>query len=217
MKLKVLSEMAAGIAHEIGNPLSCIEGASNLLASELKNLNHPRIQEYHNIVAEEIKRLNNILFNFQDLTRPSKIEKESASINEVIQKTVKLAELGTLNIRIGLELSRDLPKIQADASLINQVFLNLIKNAAETCGSDGELLIKTESISPWVKISFSDDGPGIRPELLHRIFEPFFTTKTTGMGMGLAICQRIIQAHNGRIEVNNLLPKGTQFSIFLPE
>lgn len=217
MKLKVLSEMAAGVAHEIRNPLSCIKGASNLLASELKNLNHPKIQEYHNIVAEEIKRLNNILVNFQDLTRPSKIEKESASINEVIQKTVKLAEIGTLNIRIRLELSRDLPKIQADASLISQVFLNLIKNVVETCGSDGELVIKTESIPPWVKISFSDDGPGIPPELLNRIFEPFFTTKTTGMGMGLAICQRIIQAHNGRIEVDNLLPKGTQFSIFLPE
>ncbi|MFX0080012.1 MAG: ATP-binding protein [Candidatus Hermodarchaeota archaeon] len=217
MKLKVLSEMAAGIAHEIGNPLSCIEGASNLLANELKNLNHPKIQEYHNIIGDEIKRLNNILFNFQDLTKPLKIERESASINEVIQKTVKLAELGTLNIRVRLELSRDLPKIQADASLINQVFLNLIKNAAETCGSDGELLIKTESIPSWVKISFSDDGPGIRPELLNRIFEPFFTTKTTGMGMGLAICQRIIQAHNGRIEVNSLLPKGTDFSIFLPE
>ncbi len=217
MKLKLLSEMAAGIAHEIRNPLSCIKGASNLLANDLKNLNHPEIQEYHDIIAEEIKRLNNILVNFQDLTRPLKIEKESVSINEVIQKTVKLAEIGTLDIRIRLELSRDLPKIQADASLINQVFLNLIKNVVETCGSDGELVIKTESIPPWVEISFSDDGPGIPPELLNRIFEPFFTTKTTGMGMGLAICQRIIQAHNGRIEVDSLLPKGTQFSIFFPE
>jgi two-component system nitrogen regulation sensor histidine kinase GlnL len=77
-------------------------------------------------------------------------------------------------------------------------------------------VIKTETLSPWIKISFSDDGPGIPTELLNRIFEPFFTTKARGMGVGLAICQRIIQTHDGRIEVNNLLPKGTRFNIFLP-
>jgi len=106
--------------------------------------------------------------------------------------------------------------IQADPTFLKQVFLNLIKNSAEACGSDGELLIKTEFFSPSLKIIFSDNGPGIPTELLNRIFEPFFTTKATGIGMGLPICHRIIEAHNGRIEVNNLLPKGTQFSIFLP-
>jgi signal transduction histidine kinase len=77
-------------------------------------------------------------------------------------------------------------------------------------------VIKTEHSAPWVKIRFTDNCRGIPPELLDRIFEPFFTTKTTGMGVGLAICQRIIKAHGGRIEVTNMLPKGTQFSVFLP-
>jgi signal transduction histidine kinase len=216
MKLEALSEMAADIAHEIRNPLSSIKGASNLLANELKNLNQPKIQEYHTIITEEIERLNNILTNFQDLTKPLKIEKDSVSMNEVIQKTVKLVEMGTPNLEIRLELSSKLPMVQADASSLKQVFLNLIKNAAEACGPGGELVIKTASDPPWMKISFSDDGPGIPPELVNRIFEPFFTTKTRGMGVGLAICQRIIQAHDGRIEVNNRLPKGTQFNIFLP-
>ena len=99
---------------------------------------------------------------------------------------------------------------------MKQVFLNLLKNAADACGQEGELVIKTETVSPWIKVSFSDNGPGIPPELLKHIFEPFFTTKSTGMGMGLAISQRIVEAHQGRIEVNNLLPKGTQFSILLP-
>jgi signal transduction histidine kinase len=76
--------------------------------------------------------------------------------------------------------------------------------------------IKTEKIFPFVMVIFSDDGPGIPPQLLNRIFEPFFTTKTTGMGVGLAITQRILQAHQGRIEVSNLSPRGTRFSIFLP-
>jgi len=208
--------MAADIAHEIRNPLSSIKGASNLLASELRNLNHPKIQEYHTIINEEIERLNNILTNFQDLTKPLKIEKDSISINEVIQKTVKLAEMGTPNLEMRLELSGKLPIVQADASFLKQVFFNLIKNATEACGPGGELEIKTASDPPWIKISFSDNGPGIPPELVNRIFEPFFTTKARGMGVGLAICQRIIQAHNGRIEVNNRLPKGTQFNIFLP-
>jgi signal transduction histidine kinase len=216
MKLETLSEMAAGIAHEIRNPLSSIKGASNLLTNELRQLNHPKIQEYHTIITEEIERLNHILTNFQDLTKPLKIEKDSVSMNEVIQKTVKLVEMGTQNLDIRLELSSNLPMVQADASFLKQVFLNLIKNASEACGAGGQLVIKTETLSPWIKISFSDDGPGIPTKLLNRIFEPFFTTKARGMGVGLAICQRIIQTHDGRIEVNNLLPKGTRFNIFLP-
>jgi len=216
MKLDALSEMAADIAHEIRNPLSSIKGASNLLANELKNLNQPKLQGYHTIIIEEIERLNNILTNFQDLTKPLTVEKDSISINEVIQKTVKLAEMGTPSLEMRLELSGKLPIVQADASFLKQVFLNLIKNATEACGPGGELEIKTASDPPWIKISFSDNGPGIPPELVNRIFEPFFTTKSRGMGVGLAICQRIIQAHNGRIEVNNRLPKGTQFNIFLP-
>jgi two-component system sporulation sensor kinase C len=99
---------------------------------------------------------------------------------------------------------------------MKQVFINLIKNALEACGSDGELVIRTETFPHFVKIIFSDNGPGIPSEVLKHIFQPFFTTKKTGMGMGLAITQKIIEAHDGRIEVTNLLPKGTQFSIFLP-
>ena len=216
MKLEFLGEIAAGIAHEIRNPLTSIKGASNVLAGELRNLGLPNVQEYQEIIGEEIERLDHILLNFQYFTRPLTIEKEPVSLREVIQKTVKLAETSLQNIKIKQELSEDSSNVQADASLLKQVFLNLIKNAEQACGSEGELVIKTEGLSPWLKISFSDNGSGIPRENLKRIFEPFFTTKPGGMGMGLAICQRIIQAHGGALEVKNRLPKGTEFTVLLP-
>ena len=215
-KLNFMGEMAAGIAHEIRNPLTSIKGASTLLASESKQIHLPKFHEYHEIITEEIERLHQILNNFQYFTRPLKVEKEPVSINEVIRKTVRLAETGSVKIKIIQELAGDSPKIQADASLLKQVFLNLIKNADEACGPGGELVIKTETSSPWLKIVFSDNGPGIPSGNLKRIFEPFFTTKTGGMGMGLSICQRIVQAHGGRLEVKNRLPRGTEFTILLP-
>jgi signal transduction histidine kinase len=215
-KLEFLGEMAAGIAHEIRNPLTSLRGASNLLAREIENINLPNIREYHDIISEEIERLNHILLNFQYFTRPLTIQKEPIPIHDVIHKTVKLAETGPLNIKIKQELCGNSPAGWADASLLKQVFLNLIKNAEEACGSEGELVIKAETLPPWLKITFSDNGSGIPPENINRIFDPFFTTKSTGMGMGLAICQRIIQSHGGRLEVKNGLPKGTEFIILLP-
>ena len=216
LKLDDLSQMAAGIAHEIRNPLTSIKGASSLLQSELRRFDDPNCKDYCDLITEEIERIDHILDNFRYFTRPLKIEQDTISINEVIRKTVKLAELGALDFRIKLDLSNDLPMLQADASLMKQVFLNLIKNAIEACGSKGKVVIKTEKYFPFIMVCFSDDGPGIPPQLLNRIFEPFFTTKATGMGVGLAITQRILQAHQGRIEVSNLSPRGTRFSIFLP-
>jgi len=216
MKLEVLNEISAGIAHEIRNPLSSIKGAAKLLSKNLQEISNPQDIEYFTIINDEVERLNNILTNYQFFTRPIKIEKELISLNEVIQKTIKLVEIDALHIKIQLDLSEDVRMIQADAVSMKQVFLNLIKNAADACDPDGELIIKTEYIHPWVKISFSDNGIGIPQRYLNRIFEPFFTTKTKGMGMGLAISKRIIQTHGGRIEVNNILPKGTRFSILLP-
>ena len=216
MKLEDLSQMTAAIAHEIRNPLSSIKAASGLMTRELQALNHPMCLEYHALITEEVDRLNHILATFQDFTRPLKVEKDPVSINELIQRTTKLADVGAPHLGIRLELSGDLPRVQADPSLLKQVFINLIKNAAEACTPSGELVIKTESASPWVKVSFTDNGSGISPELQNRIFDPFFTTKTTGMGVGLAICKKILEAHEGRVEATHRVPRGTQFSVFLP-
>ncbi len=215
-KLGLLSEMAAGIAHEIRNPLSAIKGASNLLAADLDRCGVSQEQEYVGIIREEIIRLDHILIDFQHLTRPLNIQKEPVSINEVLRKTIRLVEVGALPLVITTDLSGDLQTAYADASSLKQVFLNLIKNASEACGENGELKIKTVYVPRWVKITFLDNGNGIPSELFGSIFEPFFTTKMSGMGMGLPICRRIIRAHNGRIEARNVSPRGAEFSVFLP-
>ncbi len=215
-RLQSLGEMAAGIAHEIRNPLASIKGASDLLAGELNRLNQPNLREYLGVIREEIERLDHILLNFQHFTKPLKIETELTPIQAVIQKTVRFAQAGTVGLRIREDHIGNSQDIRADASLLKQVFLNLIKNAAEACGYSGELVIRTQSLPPWFKISFADNGPGVPEENLNRIFEPFFTTKSAGMGMGLAICRRIIRAHGGEMEVRNLLPRGAEFTIVLP-
>ncbi|MDH4231846.1 MAG: ATP-binding protein [Nitrospirota bacterium] len=217
MKLEVMNEMAAGISHEIRNPLTSIKGALRLLGNRIGDLERQGVQPYLDIIYEEISRLDSILVNFQYLTKPLKVELEPTAINTVIEKTVGLAEMGGLNtVSIRTELSSQVPLVKADALSLKQVFLNLIKNAADACNPDGELLIRTEYVPPWVVISFDDSGPGVTPEIIGRVFNPFITTKTGGLGMGLAISRRIIDAHEGKIEVTNLTPHGARFTIHLP-
>jgi signal transduction histidine kinase len=216
LKVELLSEMATDIAHELRNPLSSIKGASKLLSAELSPKSDAKALEYADIIVEEVERLDYILINFRHLTRPLNIKKDSVLINETIHKTVQLAEIGTLPLKVSEDLASGLPAVQADASSLRQVFLNLIKNASEACGENGKLMIKAEHVQPWVKITFQDSGTGIPSDLIGQIFEPFFTTKTSGMGMGLAISRKIVEAHGGRIEARNTASGGAEFSIYLP-
>lgn len=216
-KLDDLGETAAGIAHEVRNPLSSIRGAVNLLAGGPdKGTPSPGAQEYIEIIREEIARLDGILLNFQHLTKPIAVQKEAVSLNDVIRKTMRLAEAGGSSQNVKMELADDLPLVQADASMLRQVFLNLVKNAAEACPGRGELEITTGKGQVGVFITFLDNGKGIPPDAIAHIFEPFFTTKRSGMGMGLAISRRIIEAHGGRIEAKNAGAAGAAFTIFLP-
>jgi signal transduction histidine kinase len=216
LRLEILNEMAAGLAHEVRNPLSSIKGAARLLSGRLKAPDEPGCLEYLDVITEEVERLDGILENFQHFTRPLKVEKAPVSISEAVRKTVRLVEADTHDMKIDLEIAEDMGMVRADASLMKQVFLNIIKNAAEACGSGGELTIRVGHASAWAKISFADNGTGIPRETMGRLFEPFFTTKTAGMGMGLSVSQRIVQAHDGRIEVRNISPQGAEFSILLP-
>jgi signal transduction histidine kinase len=216
LKLALLNQISSGIAHEICNPLSSIKGASCLLHKRLEKNEEVECFEYVNIIGEEADRLDKIIHDFISYSRPMRLEKEPTSVNDIIRKTVKLMEAEDSGIFIKLDMGNNLNLISADPSALKQVLLNIIKNSIEVCSPGKELIIKTENVHPFVRISISDNGPGIAPELLEQIFEPFFTTKKNGMGMGLHICQQIITAHEGRIEIENLAPSGAKFTIYLP-
>jgi signal transduction histidine kinase len=119
--------------------------------------------------------------------------------------------------RISLELGAGECTVQGDASHLKQVFINLLKNASEASGTDGRITIRSGFSPQWVTVSFTDTGSGIEPAALPQIFKPFFTTKAGGTGMGLSVCQKIIEAHGGRIEASNASPRGAEFSILLPK
>jgi signal transduction histidine kinase len=214
-KLDMLNELAAGIAHELRNPLSSIKGAANLLYERSGSLTAEKSREYLNLISDEIDRLDGMLTNYRGLIRPIKVEREDVHINHVIEKTVALMRMNENAPRIELNLSSEVPLCKSDPQTLRQVFINLIKNAHEACGSEGTLHIATEYAHPSIRVIFKDSGKGLPPEILPRIFEPFVSTKTNGMGLGLAICRRLIDLNGGTIEAIND-NGGARFTIHLP-
>jgi signal transduction histidine kinase len=214
-KLDILNELAAGIAHELRNPLSSIKGALHLLNEKSGSLTMERSSGYLNLISDEMDRLDRMLDNYRGLTRPVKIEKEAVGINQLIEKTVALMRMTENAPKIELDLSPEVPFCNSDPQTLYQVFINLIRNSHEACGSEGDLHITTEHFHPWIRITFSDSGKGVPPEILPRIFEPFVSTKANGMGLGLAICRRLVDLNEGTIAAENH-EGGARFIIHLP-
>jgi signal transduction histidine kinase len=214
-KLDMLNELAAGIAHELRNPLSSIKGAVHLLHEKSGSLTAENSRAYLDLISDEIERLDGMLTNYRGLIRPIKLEKEDVRINHVIEKTVALMRMNENAPRIELNLSPEAPLCKSDPQTLRQVFINLIKNAHEACGCEGVLHIATEYTPPSIRITFKDSGKGVPPEILPRIFDPFVSTKANGMGLGLAICRRLIDLNGGTIEVEND-KAGARFTIHLP-
>jgi signal transduction histidine kinase len=155
------------------------------------------------------------LNNYGCLVRPVKIEKELISVLQVLEKTIALMRLNVAIPRIETAFSQENIICNCDASTLRQVFINLIKNAAEACGPEGTLIITAEREQDSVSILFQDSGDGVPPEILPRLFEPFVSTKKNSMGLGLAICRRLIDLNGGTIDVANEAG-GARFTIHLP-
>jgi signal transduction histidine kinase len=216
-KLAALGTMAAGIAHEIRNPLTSLQLFVQMMAERFDD--HEFREKFTQIVPPEIERLNRIVNDLVSFAKPSKLTREPAQINEILDKTIRLSEISfkKLNVKVVREFG-EVPKVTVDQQQIMQIFLNLIMNSAQAMQTGGTLTVKTYvSETPGkVAIDVKDTGTGISEENLKKIYAPFFTTKEAGTGLGLAITRRIIEEHKGEIKVKSKVGEGTTFTVELP-
>ncbi len=219
-RLATVGQMAAGICHEINNPLTTIIGYSDLLT---KKEVPEDLKQSLGYIREAGRRVSDIVKQLLAFARNIKPSRTMVDINYIVSGTLKLREyqLQIANINVLTELAPELPYTFADPGQIQQVFLNIVLNAEtemRLSHGQGTLIVKTECLDDIIRISFKDDGPGISEENLNRIFDPFFTTRKVGegTGLGLSVCHGIIIEHNGRIYVRSEPSKGTTFIVELP-
>ncbi len=221
-KMSAIGHLAAGIAHEIRNPLNIIEGARYYLSQIIDGENSEQAREYLDYIKHEIDRTNRLIDNLLNFSRSEPPHFEPLNINSILENALVLIrkQLSDNGIRLITNLSPDVPRIMGDPNQLWQVFINILMNAIQSMPyGSGELQIDTglyNGSSDRVFISFKDTGVGIDEEDLPKIFDPFFTKKDTGTGLGLSISYKIIESHEGRIIASSEKGKGTTFIVELP-
>ena len=229
-RLASLGEMAAGIAHELKNPLAGIEVMAGLLRRQVSDSKDA--QSLLADIISEAKLANAIVVEMLEFVRPVRLQVEPTSIADVVQRSVTMAESKAArgSVEVTVDLERGLPHIQADHHQLVQVFTNLIANAFEALDGKGHIRISggisamdndpafvgVHPPTPTVVVDVADDGPGLKADVTEKIFDPFFTTKVTGTGLGLAIVRKIVDAHDGRIDVSSEQGVGTKFRVTVP-
>jgi two-component system sensor histidine kinase HydH len=215
-RLSALGEMAAGISHEIRNPLGIIRSSAELLKKKLNSLDPSNtIPE---IIVEESTRLNNIITDFINYARPRTPNLSACRVEEVVEKnlTFLASQIKNQGYTIHTQFQNHLPEIMADSSMLYQSFLNILINAMQAMPEGGTISIEIGASDSVVHLFFDDQGPGIPDHVMDKIWDPFFTTKEKGTGLGLGIVKNIIESHGGSIQIMNLMPQGTRVVVELP-
>jgi PAS domain S-box-containing protein len=235
-RVQALTLLAASVAHEIGNPLNALHIHLQLMERELKKLKTGReskverreqearadstrkLEQFLEVSKGEISRLDYIITQFLQAIRPAPLQLKMASLNDVVEKTLELLrpEIENRGVTVKIKLARNLTATPIDATQMQQVLVNLVKNASQAMTNGGTLTLQTGENADAVWVSVADTGGGIPQEQINRIFEPFYTTKKKGSGLGLMIVQRIVRAHDGKIELESHVGRGTTFRIWLP-
>jgi len=242
-RVQALTLLAASVAHEIGNPLNALHIHLQLMERALKKLRsdewrvtsggkvvspvtrHPshqeisrKLEQYLGVAKGEINRLDYIITQFLQAIRPAPLQLKVTSLNAVVEKTLELLrpEFDNRGLTVKPRLARQLTATPIDPTQMQQVLVNLVKNAMHAMTKGGTLTLQTGEGADGVWMSVADTGGGIPQEQINRIFEPFFTTKKKGTGLGLMIVQRIVRTHGGRIELESHVGRGTTFRVWLP-
>ena len=229
-RLASLGEMAAGIAHELKNPLAGIEVMAGLLRRQV-----PDKKDAQSLLADilsEAKLANAIVVEMLEFVRPVRLQVEHTAIADVLHQAILLAESKAPRggVSVTMDVPNDLPLIEGDQHQLSQVFTNLIANAFEALEGKGTITIAASLgeiepdpefgvapvLAPTIVVDVCDNGPGVPPELSDRIYDPFFTTKVKGTGLGLGIVRKIVDAHDGRIDLHSSPDTGTRFRVTLP-
>ncbi len=222
-RLAAMGEMAAGLAHEIRNPLGAIKASAQFLTETgLSTPGDEDPDEFLDIIVEEVDRLNRVVSTFLDYAKPSKGDPRPTDVNLALDRTAHFIrpECQAVGTELTVELDPELPLVRIDLEQFRQVLLNLTQNALQAMAGGGSLRLETARVmragEAWAEIAVRDTGPGITDDVLPKLFVPFVTTKERGTGLGLALSQRIIAAAGGRILVRTRIGEGTTFLVRLP-
>ncbi|KJS01832.1 MAG: hypothetical protein VR68_04230 [Peptococcaceae bacterium BRH_c4a] len=219
-KLKVIGELAAGTAHEMRNPLTTVRGFVQIIKDKIMKMGINEFDSQMQMILSEIDRVNKIISDFLNLSKPHNRKRESLRLNDILNNVMFLLENEALRRRINIRkiLDETIPPVNGDNDELEQVFLNIVNNAFQAMSVHGDFTIKTYMSTDRsnVIIDFIDTGDGIPEELLPKIFDPFFSTKNEGIGLGLAISNRIINDHCGELKVASKKGGGTTITILLP-
>lgn len=220
-RLNAIMLLAAGVAHEIGNPLNSLNIHLQLLDRELGHISGESgedLRELVDVARNEVTRLDQIINQFLRAIRPSEPQLEAVDVKNLLEDTLQVMDLEIKDrgAWVELECEGDLPKIMLDKGQMRQVFFNLIKNGIQAMSEGGLLKVSVEVNDEFTSIAFRDSGVGISAEDLGNIFEPYHTTKSEGHGLGLMIVQRIVRDHGGQIEIETAPGKGTTITVLLP-
>jgi two-component system, sporulation sensor kinase E len=220
-RLNALTLLAAGVAHELGNPLNSLNIHLQLMerqARKLKSNERDELQHSIEICRGEINRLDSIVTQFLRAIRPSRPQLQPENINAIVEGAVRFfsAEIEARDIVVETELRSDLPLLQLDRDQMKQAFYNVIKNSFEAMKRRGILRIRTDMDESHVRVSFIDTGGGMSADTLSHVFEPYYTTKESGTGLGLLIVRRIVREHGGELAIASTEGKGLTLTIRLP-